>query len=274
MGTASQKPTTSKSVAKNEIKNQSFEQETKRIDSTNVHLARNGTKEETVSSKLIELAQNFGKNNGVFGKDDNLQKNGSPETKGFKIEFNSDITSLKVNRSLLSDPNNPKLPSAQSLQSSISGINSFSFLQNNFNNVNNFVINHPVIAHPKDSNQNNSLFEKVESLNPNRSKTDEPSTKTPVNDFAKHFSELQQIITKNNNLLPKNISDFKATKNLSSPIVLKLHPQFLSTKEASKQENPKLQNKIELKANHKVIREENEDPAPQKKVKSETGNTI
>jgi len=193
----------------------------------------------------------------------------------------SDVTSLKLTRPLLSEPNGTKLPSVQSLGSSISGLNSVSILQNNYNNVNNFVIN-PVMNYSKESESSfHNNFEQTSNIAPGRCKTEDlsSSVKAFPNDFAKQLSGLQAIIAKNSNILQNTImqnlslENLKATKNTSSPIVLRHNPQVLSLYEnAKKTEVVKQQNKVELKLTHKLDRTDEDELTLQKKIKTETGS--
>lgn len=186
----------------------------------------------------------------------------------------SDMSSLRLSRPLNSEPSSTKLPSAHTLNSSISGLSSFSILQSNYNNINNFLIN-PVI------NQNES--EQVNTLSTNRSKTDDLSStiKAHPNDFAKQLSGLQAIISKNNNILQSSLlnglsnESLKPVKNISSPIVLRHNPQVLLANEAAKRiEALKSQGKSEFKVTHRLNRSDDEELAVQKKLKTDNVNNI
>jgi len=186
-------------------------------------------------------------------------------------EKDSEMSSLRLSRPLNSEPSSNKLPSAHS---SIAGLSSFSILQSNYNNINNFLIN-PVI------NQNEQ--EQVNTLSSNRSKTDDLSStiKAHPNDFAKQLSGLQAIISKNNNMLQNTILNglsnegLKPVKNISSPIVLRHNPQVLLANEAAKRiEALKAQGKSEFKVTHKLSRSDDEELAVQKKLKTDNVNNI
>jgi len=198
-----------------------------------------------------------------------------PKGKKFdqRLDSESDMSSLKLSRPLNSEPSSTKLPSAHTLNSSIAGLSSFSILQSNYNNINNFLIN-PVMNYAKDQGEP----EQVTTLSSGRSKTDDLSStiKGPSNDFAKQLSGLQAIIHKNNNFLQSTLlnnlstESLKPTKNISSPIVLRHNPQVLLANEAAKKmEALKSQGRSEFKLTHRLQRADDEDLAVQKKIKTD-----
>lgn len=190
-----------------------------------------------------------------------------------------DVNSLKLSRPQLSEQNGTKLPPVQSLNSLINGLNTFSFLQNNYNNVNNFLIN-PVMS----MKQSASESEHSSVLLPNRAKTDEiPSVfkGAAPNDLAKQLNGLQSLIAKNNMILQNNVSQsfsnegLKPIKTISSPIMRS--NISLSAKESLKRTDNQIEIKLSqsgFKAPHKASKSDNDDdveePELQKKVKLQT----
>lgn len=191
-----------------------------------------------------------------------------------------DVSSLTLARPKANESSGTKLPSVQSLSSSIGGLNSFSILQNNFNNVNNFLIN-PVLDYAKQLN--NSENQNENGLLPNRAKTDEFTLKNGGNDLVKQLSGLQEMLSKNNSNLQGSITQsmsmsvesLRASKNISSPIVLKHNPQLLGMGSTAKRIEGLSDAKSQFKNIQKIGRSDNdEEPVVQKKLKVQTFSKV